>query len=45
MPGIFLIESGFKKGFTSGAVTSFSPLGLASPVAILETVLFTYKAN
>ena len=39
--GIFLIERGFKKGCTPDASTFFSPLGLHSLVAILETVLFT----
>ena len=39
------MESGSKKGFTKAASTFFSPLGFASPVAILDTVLFTDKPH
>ena len=43
--GIFLIDSGKMNGFTFSPGISSSPLGLASPAAILETVLFTDNPN
>lgn len=45
MPGILLMGKGARKGLTSGGGTSFSPLGLATPVAIFATVLLTDSPN
>ncbi len=43
--GIFFIDNGFRKGFTSFESTCISPLGLASPVAIFDTVLLIDRPN
>ena len=43
--GIFFTDSGAKKSFSAPKQISFCPLGLASPVPILATVLFVDSAN